>query len=171
MCQTLQRCATLSFLLHVRYPDCILPQDGAFDEAVKGVDAIVHTASPVTDKGEDPTQLIVPAVQGTVGILASALKHGPSVKRIVVTASIGSVHEFISEPKVYSETDWNDLAVHEVETKGAAAPPLSMYCASKTLAERAAWAFWKAHREEVGWDLVVLHSARPGWWDCYWWHA
>ena len=137
----------------------ILSQEGAFDEAIKGVDAIVHPASPVTDKGEDPTQLIVPAVQGTVGILASALKHGPSVKRIVVTASIGSVHEFIPEPKVYSETDWNDLAVHEVETKGAAAAPLSMYCASKTLAERAAWAFWETHKEEVGWDLVVLHPS------------
>lgn len=29
-------------------------QEGAFDEAVKGVDAILHTASPVILKADDP---------------------------------------------------------------------------------------------------------------------
>lgn len=68
-------------------------QEGAFDEAVKGVDAIEHTASPFHTKGEDPdgkfddcrdpssihgspAEYIVPAVKGTVGILESALKYG-----------------------------------------------------------------------------------------------
>lgn len=123
------------------------------------MDAIIHTASPVTDKEEDPSKLIVPAVKGTVGILVSALNFGSSVKRVVVTASIGSVHEVTSEPKVYSEANWNELALREVETKGAAAAPLNKYWASKTLAERAAWDFWNNHREEVEWDLVALHPA------------
>lgn len=33
-------------------PDFLAP--GAFDEAVKGVDAIIHTATPVTLKADDP---------------------------------------------------------------------------------------------------------------------
>ena len=68
-------------------------QEGAFDEAVKGVDAIEHTASPfhtnVTEpEGRVPAQRRVlesnrllseffrPAIQGTVGILKSAFKNG-----------------------------------------------------------------------------------------------
>jgi nucleoside-diphosphate-sugar epimerase len=66
--------------------------DGAYDEAVKGVDSIIHIASPlpmpsVTDYKE---QIIVPATRGTVGMLQSAMK-APTVKRIVITASIGSI--------------------------------------------------------------------------------
>ena len=73
-------------------------QDGAFDDAVKGVDAIEHTASPADFKAQDPQgelevsliifvrlmgsiylstlDLIRPAVQGTVNILRSALDYG-----------------------------------------------------------------------------------------------
>ncbi|KAI0707581.1 NAD(P)-binding protein [Cerioporus squamosus] len=134
-----------------------ITKEGAFDQAVRGVDAVAHTASPVTTKAEDPSEVILPAVHGTVGLLASVLKHGFSVKRVLVTASIGSIHEFIPEPKVYSEADWNELALREVETKGAGASPLNKYCAGKVLAERGAWKLWSEHKDAVGWDLVVVH--------------
>ncbi|CAK5279264.1 unnamed protein product, partial [Mycena citricolor] len=65
---------------------------GAFDEAVKGVQAIAHTASPFHFQAEDPAGthsfegvcsdsralavLIDPAVKGTVGMLKSVLKNG-----------------------------------------------------------------------------------------------
>lgn len=45
---------------------------GAYDEAVRGVDAIIHTASPVVWDWEDPSEIIDPAVKGATGILASA---------------------------------------------------------------------------------------------------
>jgi hypothetical protein len=68
-------------------------QEGAFDEAVKDVDAIEHTASPFHYNVDDPqgtlfpsthlckaltstTELIAPAVNGTVSILKSAVKYG-----------------------------------------------------------------------------------------------
>ena len=124
---------------------------------MKGVDAIAHTASPFHTHANDPAEVIVPAVQGTVGILASALKHGTSVKRIVVTSSCGSIFEDLPEPKTFSEADWNERAIREVETKGAAASAVDKYCASKTLAERAAWDFWNKHKSEVAWDVSVLN--------------
>jgi hypothetical protein len=69
-------------------------QEGAFDEAVKGVDAIEHMASPFHTNVKEPdgiviimavavrltrhfiSDFILPAVQGTVGMLKSALKNG-----------------------------------------------------------------------------------------------
>jgi nucleoside-diphosphate-sugar epimerase len=71
-------------------------EEGALDEAVKGVGAIVHTASPVEFNLKEPdgaqrfyyvsesfmystfyeVDVIKPAVQGTLGMLKSALKNG-----------------------------------------------------------------------------------------------
>jgi hypothetical protein len=72
-------------------------QEGAFDEAVKGVDAIAHTASPCRLTADDPqgmnyhlicflllmciAELIAPALRGTLSILQSALKHGYVVQK------------------------------------------------------------------------------------------
>jgi nucleoside-diphosphate-sugar epimerase len=50
-------------------------QEGAFDEAVKGVDAVAHTASPFHFNVTDPKELTEPAVQGTTGILRSIQKN------------------------------------------------------------------------------------------------
>jgi nucleoside-diphosphate-sugar epimerase len=66
--------------------------DGAYDEAVKGVNCILHIASPtprptMTDFEKD---IMAPAVRGTVGLLESAMKS-PTVRRVVITASIGAI--------------------------------------------------------------------------------
>ncbi|KAI0635002.1 NAD-P-binding protein [Trametes polyzona] len=131
--------------------------DGAFDQAVQGVDAIEHTASPFHFKANDPDELIVPAVHGTTGILQSALKYGTSVKRVVVTSSCAAVLSLSNEPRVFSEEDWNEGSVKEVREQGAAASQPAKYRASKTLAERAAWAFYEEHKGKLPWDLVVLN--------------
>lgn len=51
-------------------------QDGAFEEAVKGVEGIVHTASPLTapTRVGDAQAYIRPAVEGTLNVLKSASK-------------------------------------------------------------------------------------------------
>ncbi|KAJ7079901.1 hypothetical protein C8R44DRAFT_824555 [Mycena epipterygia] len=134
-----------------------ITQEGAFDDAVQGVDAIEHTASPFHFHADDPQELIVPAIQGTVGILKSALKYGKSVKRIVITSSTAAVLQVEPEPKIFSELDWNQQAPREVEEMGRAASAITKYRASKTLAERAAWEFAEKHKSEIGWDLVVLN--------------
>lgn len=69
--------------------------DGAFDQAVHGVSAVVHVASPLMNKytHDAENQLIKPAVKGTTGILFSALKE-KSVKRVVITSSLVAVSPF-----------------------------------------------------------------------------
>ncbi|KAK7002479.1 D-lactaldehyde dehydrogenase [Favolaschia claudopus] len=139
----------------VEVPDITV--EGAFDDAVKGVDAIEHTASPFHFKAEDPAELLEPAVKGTVGILESARKHGTSVKRVIITSSVAAVLSVPSSPQVFTEADWNDQAVKEVEEKGREASNAAKYRASKTLAERAAWDFHSKHKAEVAWDVVALN--------------
>ena len=84
-------------------------QDGAFDEAVKDVDAILHLASPMTMEVTDPQEIIGPAVAGTTSILTSALGHGNAVKRFVYTSTTGAVASTGSDQqfRVFSEEDWN----------------------------------------------------------------
>ncbi|KAJ7189651.1 hypothetical protein GGX14DRAFT_484545 [Mycena pura] len=132
-------------------------QDGAFDEAVKGVDAIEHTASPYHFHADDPAELLEPAIRGTIGILESARKYGTAVKRVVVTSSTAAVLTVSDQPQLLSEVNWNDQAPREVEEKGRAASGAAKYRASKVLAERAAWDFVAKHSAEIGWDLVVLN--------------
>jgi len=65
----------------------------AFDEAVRGVDYIVHVASPIPDPAHAEkefnvmTHYVEPAVQGNVGLLKAAALS-PSIKRIVITSSV-----------------------------------------------------------------------------------
>ncbi|KAG8763939.1 methylglyoxal reductase (NADPH-dependent) gre2 [Ceratobasidium sp. 423] len=117
--------------------------DGAFDEAVKGVDGIVHTASPFHFQADDPQDLIEPAVKGTVGILESVNKYALSVQRVVITSSAAAIVEAYR------------IALHRVEQKGKDATPLEKYRASKTLAEKAAWGYVESNR--LKWDIATVN--------------
>ena len=158
---------------------------------MRGVDAIAHTASPFHLKARHPDgtrwitvfifppdsfyfhlDLIKPAVQGTVAMLTSALKHGcaaniislslkpdtrtssTSVKRVVMTSSCVAVKSLASTPMRYRETDWNTAAIREVEEKGDNSSGSVVYMASKTLAEQgeltAFLRMWGWVIEEVG---------------------
>lgn len=108
----------------------------------------------------EPDEQIVPAVNGTLRILESALTHGTSVKRVVYTSTCGAVRESIPTPKQFSEADWNERAVTEVRARGREAGQLEKYQASKVLAERAAWEFVEKNKGKIAWDLVVCN---PPW--------
>jgi nucleoside-diphosphate-sugar epimerase len=114
---------------------------GAFDEAVKGVHGIFHTASPfVLDAKDFDKELFDPAVDGTLSILRSAKAYGAEVKRVVITSSFASVVDFaagLNPGKVYTEADWNPMTREEAKAAG----PVAGYLTSKALAERAAWDF------------------------------
>ncbi|KAH7921695.1 D-lactaldehyde dehydrogenase [Leucogyrophana mollusca] len=128
----------------------------AFDEAVKGVDAIEHIASPVQLEAEDPYELITPAVNGTVGILQSALAHGTSLKRIVVTSSCAAVLHDDPNPQEFDESDWNEQSLEILAKGGPALTGIMKYRASKTLAEKAVWQFWEDNQGGLSWDITVL---------------
>ena len=85
----------------VEVPDVL--KEGAFDEVVKGVDYVLHLASPLPDASLSNFDLdstyIGPAIQGTVGMLKSASK-ATSVKRVVITASIGVLAPQEGKPTV-----------------------------------------------------------------------
>ncbi|KAG6864909.1 hypothetical protein C0991_006438 [Blastosporella zonata] len=141
-----------------------ITKEGAFDEAVKGVDAVLHMASPFYLSATSVDELVNPAVNGTVGILKSALKNGHGVKRVAVTSSCASVFE-VGVDKVFNELDWNELAVREINEHGDAASGLSKYCASKTFAEKGellfkiitAWEFYEQNKASIKWDLSALN--------------
>ena len=132
----------LSFAL---VPDIETP--GAFDEVVKDVDAVIHSASPfhypVDDNERD---LFYPAVNGTVRILEAVYTSGNDrIKRVVITSSFAAIVDIskgYNPGKVYSEADWNPMTWDEAKiAEGGAA-----YCASKAFAEKAAYDFIEKHK-------------------------
>ncbi|KAJ4474488.1 D-lactaldehyde dehydrogenase [Lentinula aciculospora] len=133
-----------------------ITKEGAFNQAIKGVNAIAHTASPFHFKADDPQELIGPAVNGTLSVLKSALNNS-AIRRIVITSSTAAIISMLPDRKVFSEVDWNDQAIEEVKTQGKNASQASKYRASKTLAEKAAWDFYKVSNTNRSWDLVVLN--------------
>ncbi|KAJ3820713.1 hypothetical protein F5880DRAFT_1615323 [Lentinula raphanica] len=155
----------------------VAPQDGAFDEAVQDVDAIAHTASPVNLTTVDPQDLIRPAVGGTESILRSASQAGSKVRRIVYTSSVAAVLEVDPKPRTFTEENWNNQSVTQIERDGKNNLPITKYRASKTLAERggcstsrfnisssrvvsftvAAWKFVEDNKAIIEWDLVVMN--------------
>lgn len=112
---------------------------GAFDEAVKDVVGVIHTASPfVLNVENNERDLLDPAVKGTTRILEAVHEHAPQVKRVVVTSSFAAIMDPAKGSYVggtYTEKDWNPTTYEQaVKTESGAVA----YCASKTFAEKAA---------------------------------
>jgi len=133
-----------------------ITQEGAFDEAVNGIDTVAHTASPFTFEADDPNELIIPATNGTKGILQSAHKS-TTISRIVILSSTTAISNAPNPGKAYTEMDWNDSAIREVEKHGKGASGAAKYSASKTLAEKAAWDWYDANKASVKWDLTTIN--------------
>ncbi|KAI0691865.1 NAD-P-binding protein [Cytidiella melzeri] len=133
-----------------------ITKDGAFDEAVRGVDAIVHTASPFHFNADHPDEIVGPATAGTTSVLNSAMKHGTSVKRVVVTSSTAAILNILPKPRLLTETDWNRWASKECEEKGRNASQLAKYCSSKAEAELTTWDFVAKNESQLKFDVTVL---------------
>ncbi len=109
-----------------------LMSDKGWSTALKGVDALMHTASPFPlSEPTDENDLIRPAVDGSLRALGAAKSAG--VNRVVLTSSVAAVYaqKVIPQQATYTEDDWTDPD----------SPAASAYVRSKTLAERAAWDF------------------------------
>lgn len=116
--------------------------DGAFDEAVKGVSAFVHTASVLTFDN-DPSKVIPQTIAGTVAALKAAAKE-KTVKRFVYTSSSTAA----SAPKPNKKFHIDSNTWNEEDVRDAWAPPpyengreWVVYAASKTESEKAIWKF------------------------------
>jgi nucleoside-diphosphate-sugar epimerase len=95
----------LSQVEFILVPDII--KEGAYNEAVKDVDYIIHLASPTPNLEEEPTEetydavLIQPALQGTMNMLRAARERSPTTKRMVITTSVVAILEW---PEMYMAT-------------------------------------------------------------------
>jgi dihydroflavonol-4-reductase len=121
-----------------------LTRDEGWAEAVGGCDYVLHVASPFPPKQpKDPDELIVPAREGTVRVLAASLDAG--VKRVVVTSSVAAIRLAAGAAKrPLDERDWTDPE----------SPGLTPYVRSKTIAEQAAWDLVRERGEEERLSVV-----------------
>ncbi|CZR61343.1 related to V.vinifera dihydroflavonol 4-reductase [Phialocephala subalpina] len=127
----------------VELPDITV--DGAFDKSVKGVHAIAHMASPVSFFFTDPDPVLKAALHGTNSILASALKT-PTVKHVVLTSSIAAIMSTKEPPYIFTEKDWNNESLAEIERLGKETPGSHIYRGSKVASETAFWKFREANK-------------------------
>lgn len=124
-----------------------LGDDKVWDELTKGMDYVLHVASPFPrelPKHED--DLIIPAKQGTLSILKAAAKN--KVKRVVMVSSSSAIQYGKTKEELnrtFSEEDWTD-----VENLKDTTP----YFRSKTIAEKAAWDFIK--QDASGMELTTI---------------
>ncbi|MEU6140707.1 NAD-dependent epimerase/dehydratase family protein [Streptomyces sp. NPDC047081] len=118
-----------------------LTADEGWEAALKGVDLVLHVASPLG--GSDGADLITPARDGTLRVLRAATAAG--VRRVVMTsaANAASPSSYATEG-VTDETLWTDPDD----------PTLIPYRRSKTVAERAAWDFMAAQNGPT--ELVTV---------------
>jgi nucleoside-diphosphate-sugar epimerase len=107
-----------------------LDKDAGWAEAARGVDYVLHVASPLPAVNpKDDDELVRPARDGALRVLRAARDAG--VRRVVMTASAAAVaYGRGSRETPFTEKDWSD------ETNRA---DTSAYERSKTIAERAAW--------------------------------
>ncbi|WP_405057254.1 NAD-dependent epimerase/dehydratase family protein [Kribbella sp. NBC_01505] len=107
-----------------------LTKDAGWDDAMLGVDYVLHVASPLGDEtSTDADALIIPARDGALRVLKAATRAG--VKRVVMTSAANA-----ASPTSYKEDSVTDETLWTVDD-----PSLPAYRRSKTLAEKAAWDF------------------------------
>lgn len=120
-----------------------LEKDQGWPEAMAGVSALLHTASPFPlQEPKRPEDLIRPAVEGSLRALKAA--HAAGVNRVILTSSTVAVID-TGATGLQTEDNWCDLT----------SPQTSSYARSKTLAERAAWDF--AHE-----NSMAMTTINPG---------
>lgn len=123
-----------------------LTRDGGWDDAMAGVDYVLHVASPLGAGGSrDRQSLVEPARGGTIRVLRAATRAG--VKRVVVTSAAAAARTPIGTTAISDESVWADPDD----------PRFDAYRVSKVLAERAAWDFMRSHA-----GVTSLTTILPG---------
>ncbi|KAJ7763406.1 hypothetical protein B0H16DRAFT_1527778 [Mycena metata] len=107
-----------------------------FPEALNGVDAAIHLASPLAGR-ETPAVMLEMAAQGTLNVVEQGEKAG--VKRFVVTSSIATVK---NPQESYADKDWNPVTKEQALTGENV---MLTYSASKKFSELALWDWVDKH--------------------------
>ena len=111
-----------------------------------GCERVFHVASPFVVTVDDPERdLLRPAVEGTLGVLAAAHANG-GIRRVVLTSSVAAIADG-ARSRPSDESDWNEDARID----------RNPYAYSKTQAERAAWEFTES--VAPAFDLIVMNPS------------
>lgn len=123
-----------------------LTQESGWDKVVEGCESVLHVASPFPLlEPKDESELITPAVQGTLRVLRAA--HDANIKRVVIVSSVAAVSSgHNGENRTFDENDWSDVG-----------KDIGAYAKSKTLAERAAWDFINGSENKNKMELVAVN--------------
>lgn len=133
--------------------------DHIFQKHGKEIINVIHIASPFISGATDfESQLLIPARNGTLGILNSVKRYSnDTVKRVLVTSSLLAVTDLSKmgdETVTFTEKDWNPATWSSCQKNS-----FSAYAGSKTIAEKAAWSFLKQNKGKISFNLVVVAPA------------
>lgn len=126
-----------------------LETDRGWPEAVSGCSGVYHVASPFPSVlPKNPEDVIRPAREGTLRVLSAA--HAAGVPRVVMTSSFAAVGYGWGDarPELLTEEHWSNP---DNLTDNTA------YTRSKTIAERAAWAFVQNEGQPL--ELVTINPS------------
>ena len=168
--------ASTGRLQHTVVSDITAP--GAFDEAVHGVHAIIHTASPVDFRLKSVDEFFRPAIGGVQSILQSAyIENRDRAGHIASFVQLSSIAAIVdrwryppiseggAENRAYTEEDWNvngEAIARKSEADGNFLPMVA-YGASKAAAERSMWTFVETAKQKDGrWVGPACTSINPG---------
>jgi len=113
---------------------------GQFKDALVGVNAVIHTASPMPGRA-DPQEMLNTAIEGSLNVLRQAEKAG--VKKFVFTSStITVVGDPTAQGGAYTPEHWNPVTKEMALQSNQNG---TVYAASKKFAELAVWEWAEAH--------------------------
>uniref|UniRef100_L2FKN5 3-beta hydroxysteroid dehydrogenase n=1 Tax=Colletotrichum fructicola (strain Nara gc5) TaxID=1213859 RepID=L2FKN5_COLFN len=130
--------------------------DGAYDEAIRGVSYVIHSASPLATADSVPPEqhqeyFIQPAMRGTLGMLEAARRAG-TVRRVVITSSIVA----LTSVAQMEGAEKRETAVQPTERAGFKPEPYeSEFAAFAALLGAEAW----LAREKPNFDVVHFHPS------------
>ncbi|KAH9484972.1 Putative uncharacterized oxidoreductase [Psilocybe cubensis] len=112
---------------------------GEFEELLQGVDAVIHTASPLPGR-QDVDSMLKSAIDGSLNVLKQAEKVG--IKKFVVTGSTISVRDDPRTVGVSFRADhWNPVTKEQAKSGNKSV----IYAVAKKYAELAIWEWAEAN--------------------------
>lgn len=143
----------------VEVPDITAPT--AYFEAIKGVQHVVHIASPLGGPEKESTEeyrkyFIEPAVAAALGVLEAA-KTEPTVQRVVITSSVAAQLSVADLGRSHGDNEWFDAEQRTVDDNGPYAASMHAYVASKIASLNAVEAWMKTNSPSF--DLVKIHPS------------
>ncbi|KAL4996704.1 hypothetical protein BDV10DRAFT_186942 [Aspergillus recurvatus] len=138
----------------------LLTEKEAWGIAVQGVQGVAHIASDLS-MNPNPEQVVPQMVQGVLNALEVANRQ-PQIKRVVYTSS--STAAFLSVPnkegvRITKDT-WHDASIEAAWSEKTPHDErgFQVYCASKTLAEKAAWKWVEGNKPHFEFNSVVPNT-------------